>query len=134
VQWFATVSRHEPKTYGDAEWAISCWKASVRASMETRKKFGDHVCFIQFESLIDRTESVMRHLSEFLGISYEDILLEPTFNGIPIQPANGQKTDNSDAKLQSFIESTTINEDQRVLIEKMTVADYQAALQHVAVF
>ena len=134
VQWFVTVSGHEPKTYGDAEWAISRWKESVRAVMETRKKFGDRVCFIKFESLIDRTESVMRHLAEFLGISYEDILLEPTFNGIPIQPANGQKTDNSDGKLQSFTESKTLDEDQRVLIEKMTVAEYQSALQHVVAF
>ena len=133
VQWFATVSRHEPKTYGDTEWAINRWQESVRTVMETRKKFGDRICFIQFESLIDRTESVMRHLAKFLGIPYEDILLEPTFNGIPIQSANEQKTADSDAKLQSFIESTTIDEDQRLLIEKMTAADYQAVLQQVAV-
>ena len=31
AQWFVTVSGHEPKTYGDAEWAISRWKESVRA-------------------------------------------------------------------------------------------------------
>lgn len=134
AQWFITVSGHEPKTYANAEWALSRWKESVRAIVETRKKFGDRVCFIKFESLIDRTESVMRHLAEFLGISYEDILLEPTFNGIPIQPANGQDTDNSDAKLQSFTESRTLEEDQRVLIEKLTAADYQSALQHVVTF
>ena len=54
--------------------------------------------------------------------------------GVPIQPANGQKTDNSDAKHQSFTESKTLDKDQRVLIEKMTVADYQSALQHVVAF
>jgi hypothetical protein len=76
----------------------------------------------------------MRHLAKFLGIAYQDILLEPTFNGSPIQPANGQKTDDSDAKLQSFTESKMLDEDKRVLIEKMTVADYQSALQHVEAF
>ena len=134
AQWFVAVSGHEPKTYGDTEWAIKRWKENVRAVMETRKKFDDRICFIKFESLIDRTESVMSHLAEFLGISYEDILLEPTFNGIPIQLACGQKTDNSDAKLQSFTESKTLDENQRVLIEKMTFADYQSALQHVVAF
>ena len=134
AQWFVAVSGHEPKTYGDTEWAIKRWKENVRAVMETRKKFDDRICFIKFESLIDHTESVMSHLAEFLGISYEDILLEPTFNGIPIQPACSQKTDNSDAKLQSFTESKTLDESQRVLIEKMTVADYQSALQHVVAF
>ena len=70
--------------------------------MKVRKKFGDRVCFIQFESLTNRTESVMRYLAKFLEIPYEDILLEPTFNGIPIQSANGQKTDNSDAEASKF--------------------------------
>jgi len=134
VQWFVAISGHEPKTYGDTEWTINRWKESVRTLMKTRKKFDDRVCVIKFENLIDRTESVMRHLAEFLGISYHDIFLEPTFNGIPIQPANGQKTDNSNAKLQSFTESKTLDKDQRVLIEKMTVADYQSALQHVVAF
>lgn len=134
AQWFVTVSGHDPKTYGDAEWAISCWKESVRAIMETRENFGDRVCFIQFENLIDRTESVIRHLAKFLGIPYEDILLEPTFNGVPIQSANGQKTANSDAKLQSLTESKAIDQNRRLLIEKMTATDYQAALQHVVVF
>ena len=81
VQWFVSVSRHEPKIYGDVEWTINHWKESVRAVMKIRKRFDDRVCFIKFENLIDHTESVMRHLAEFLGIPYEDILLEPTFNG-----------------------------------------------------
>ena len=102
--------------------------------MKTRKKFDDRVCFIKFENLIDRTESVMRHLAKFLGIAYQDILLEPTFNGVPIQPANGQKTDNSNAKLQRFTESRMLDKNQQILIEKMTVADYQSALQQVVAF
>jgi len=132
--WFVSASRLEPQIYGDVESALSHWKKSVRATMETRKRFGDRVCFIKFESLIDRTESVMRHLAEFFGISYEDILLEPTLNGIPIQPANSQKTDNSDGKLQSFTESKTLDEGRRALIEKMTAADYQTALREVVAF
>jgi len=134
VQWFVTVSGHEPRTYGDAEWAISRWKETVRALVETREKYGDRVCFIQFECLIDRTESVMRHLANFLDIPFEDILLEPTFSAVPIQPANGQKTDHSDAKVKSFIGSKAIDQDLRLLIEKMTAADYQAALQQVVAF
>ncbi len=85
VHWFVSASRREPQIYGDVESALGHWKKSVRGIMEARKRFGDRVCVIQFESLIDQTESVMRHLAKFLGISYEDILLEPTFNGIPIQ-------------------------------------------------
>jgi hypothetical protein len=134
AQWFVTVSGHEPKTYGDTEWAINRWKESVQTVMKTQKRFDDRVCLIKFETLVDHTEVVMRHLADFLGISYQDSLLEPTFNGIPIQPANDQKTDNSKAKLQSFTKSKPMDEDQRVLIEKLTVADYQSVLQHVVTF
>jgi hypothetical protein len=131
--WFVTASGLEPQIYGDAESALSHWKESVRAAIQTRKKFGNRVCLIKFEDLVTQTESVMQFLSEFLGIPYEDILLEPTFNGIPIQPVSGPITDNSNANRQSFIESKTFDDDRRVLIEKMTAADYQAALQEVVV-
>ncbi|MBW2430098.1 MAG: sulfotransferase [Deltaproteobacteria bacterium] len=129
--WFVTASGLEPQIYGDAESALSHWKESVRAAIQTRKKFGDRVCLIKFEDLVTQTESVMQFLSEFLGIPYEDILLEPTFNGIPIQPVSGPIKDNSNATRQSFIESKTLDDDRRVLIEKITAADYQAALQEV---
>ncbi len=131
--WFAFASSLEPQIYGDAESALSHWKESVQAAIQIRKKFGDRVCLIKFEDLVTQKESVMHFLSELLGIPYEDILLEPTFNGIPIQPADGQKTDSSNAKLQSFTESKTLNKEQRVFIEKRTAADYQTALREVVV-
>jgi hypothetical protein len=75
----------------------------------------------------------MHYLSELLKISYEDILLTPTFDGIPIQPANGQNAEKSDARLQGFTKSRRLDKNQQVLIEKMTVATYQSALQHVVI-
>jgi hypothetical protein len=134
VHWFASASKREPQIYGDIESALGHWKKSVRGIMETREKYGDRICIIQFDSLIDRTESVMRHLANFLGITYEDVLLKPTFNGIPIQPSENIKTGRPLGKRHDFTESKTLDKDQRALIEKMTAADYQTALQHVAVF
>ena len=129
--WIVSASRLEPQLYGNAESALGDWKESVRAALQMRKKFGNRVCLIKFEDLVAQTESVMRFLSEFLRIPYEDILLEPTFNGIPIQPVNGKKTDNSNASHQNITESKTLDDDRRVLIEKMTAADYQTALRAV---
>jgi hypothetical protein len=131
--WFACARAHEPQNYGNAEEAISRWKESVRVGVDTKKKFGDRVCLIKFEDLISHTESVMHYLSELLKIPYEDILLIPTFDGIPTQPANGQNAENSDAKLQGFTKSRILDKNQQVLIEKMTTATYQSALQHVVI-
>ena len=131
--WLVSASRHEPQIYGDAGSALSHWKESVRSAIQIRKKFGNRVCLIKFEDLVTHTQSVMQFLSEFLGIPYEDILVEPTFNGVPIQPVSGQKTDNTNAKPHSFTESKTLAEGRRVLIEKMTAADYQTALREAVV-
>jgi len=134
VNWFVSASRSEPQIYGDIESALGLWKKSVRGIIEARKKFGDSVCIIQFERLIDLTESVMRYLVNFLGISYEDILLEQTINGIPIQSSTSIKTDHSLGKIQGLTESKTLDKARRELIEKMAIEDYQSALQHVAAF
>jgi hypothetical protein len=75
----------------------------------------------------------MHYLSEFLKIPYEDMLLTPTFNGIPIQPANGQNVENSGENLQGFTKSRRLDKHQQVLIEKMTATTYQTALQHVVI-
>jgi hypothetical protein len=132
--WFVSASGREPKIYGDVESAIDHWKKSVRGILEVREKFGDRVCIIQFESLIDHTEPVMRYLANFLGISYEDILLKQTFNGIPVQSPDRLNTDHFPGKHQDFIKSKPLDKDQRVLIEKRTVAEYQSALQQVVTF
>ena len=134
VHWFSSASSLKPQTYEDIESALNHWKKSVRGTIEAREKYGDRVCIIQFESLIDRTDSAMRHLANFLGITYEDVLLEPTFNGIPIQSSENINTGRSLGKRHDFTESKTLDKDQRALIEKMTAADYQTALQYVAVF
>ena len=134
VDWFVSASGLEPKTYGDVESALGLWKNSVRSAMEARKRFGDRVCLIQFGNLINQTKAVMRHLASLLGISYEDILLEPTFNRIPTQSSDNAKTGHSSGKHQGVTESKTIDKDQRALIEEMTTAVYQSALQQVVPF
>jgi hypothetical protein len=130
--WFACAHRLEPEIYGDVSTSIRCWQKSVRAVMEVNRKFGDRVCLIRFEDLIGRTETVMRFVSEFLEISFEDILLTPTFNSIPLQPAKSPKADNTDAPFGCFIGARELDEEQRKMIEEMTKEDYQTILEEVA--
>lgn len=131
--WFVSASRLEPQIYGDAESALGHWQESVRAAIHIRKKFGDRVCLIKFDDLTSRTESVMRFLSDFLAIPYEDILLKPTFNSIAIPPENGQKTGNDDARDNSFTDSKKLDDDQRNLIKETTAVDYQTVLREVVI-
>jgi hypothetical protein len=130
--WFACVHSLEPEIYGDVSKSIRCWQKSVRAVMEVNRKFGDRVCLIRFEDLIGRTETVMRFVSEFLEISFEDLLLTPTFNSIPLQPAKSPKADNMDGPFGCFIGATELDHEQRKMIAEMTKEDYQTILEQVA--
>ena len=66
-----------------------------------KNAYGDRVCIVTFEDLISKTESVMRYLTEFLEIKFENILLEPTFNKYPI----GANT-SFDAEKEGIINTT----------------------------
>jgi len=85
--------------------------------LRNKDRFGERVCILTFEDLISKTESVMRYLAEFLGIKFENILLEPTFNRYPIR-ANTS----FEAEKNGIIESTlnrykTLSKEELAFIE-----------------
>ena len=83
--WYPSAIRHKPKICRGIRDGIDLWKKSAQAMLWNKSRYGDRVCILMFEDLISKTESVMRYLAEFLGVKFEDILLEPTFNKYPIR-------------------------------------------------
>jgi hypothetical protein len=84
--WFASARRHGPEEYGDLRRAIALWKRSASAMLENIHRYGsERVCVIKFEDLITNTEKTMRFLCEWLSIDFDEILLIPTFNRMPIR-------------------------------------------------
>jgi hypothetical protein len=73
----------------------------------------------------------MHYLSDFLEISFEDILLTPTFNSMPVQPSDGHQTNSTDMVFGYFFDTETLNEDHRTLIKDMVQDDYQTILLEV---
>ena len=130
--WFACAHSLEPEIYGDVRKSIRRWQKSVRAVMKVNRKFDDRVCLIRFEDLMGRPESVMRFVSKFLEISFEDILITPTFNSIPLQPAKSPKADNTDGPFGCLTGAGELDERQRKIIEQMTKEDSQTILAEVA--
>jgi hypothetical protein len=131
--WLAWARTQEPEIYENTQSATNRWQAIVRAVLEIKRKYGDRVCLIKFEDLINNSGSIMRYLAEFLEISFEDILLTPTFNSISLQPPPDQKTNKTDAKFGYFIDAKALEEDHRTLVKKTTMEDYQAILREVVV-
>jgi hypothetical protein len=81
--WFPFARIHWPDKYEDVSLALNKWNEWAQAMLWNKKKYGDSVCLIKFEDLVSKTEAVMRYLTGFLGIEFDDILLVPTLNKYP---------------------------------------------------
>ena len=131
AQWYAAVSRREPQLYGSIEGALERWREYTVALVETRKKMADRICLIEYQDLMNSTEGVMRHLADFLRISYEKSLLVPTFNGNFIENGTSQISNSPEGNHRRSDEIGAMDKNQKDLIEDITAADYQTALQLV---
>jgi hypothetical protein len=70
----------------DFDRPITNWRAAVTAQLGAVERYGrDKVFILTFRQLLTETESVMHSLANWLGIRFDPILLQPTFNTMPIK-------------------------------------------------
>jgi hypothetical protein len=89
--WYRSASRHWPARYGDLDVGLALWRDSVEAGLEARERYGERVLLLAYERLALDPEPVIRAVAERIGIAFLPLLLEPTFNGLPIR-ANSSGT------------------------------------------
>jgi hypothetical protein len=128
TNWFPSAARHGSKKYSDLVSALSQWNENALAIINNKDKYSQSVIIIHFEDLIRNTEAVMRCVAEFLEISFDDILLIPTFNKFPIK-ANTS----FDKPPHGIISSTldrykTLSQEELDTISKMTDEPYKEVL------
>jgi len=134
--WYPSAARHEnrKRKYDDMIQALEQWCESAQASVWNKEKYGDRVCIISFEDLIRSTEPVMSYLAAFLGIEFDRIILTPTFNKHPIEANTSFRLEKSGIMASTLSRYKTLTEEELQIIEKMTSADYQRALDQAVVF
>jgi Sulfotransferase family len=132
--WYPSAMRHKPNVYPDVSTAIDQWLASVRATLWSQETFGERVCIIRFEDLIGQTESVMRHLSDFLGIEFDPILLKPTFNRSPIRANTSFEIEKEKIVSSTLYRYQTLKRTELETIISMTAAAYELVLSKAARF
>ncbi len=130
--WFPSASRHRFDKYGDISTALNQWNESAHSMVRNKKTYGDRVCIINFDDLVQRTESVMRYLAEFLEIRFDDILLTPTFNKIPIKPNTSFKLENPGITTQALERYKTLSREELNNIEAMSGKAYAQVLNSAA--
>jgi len=129
--WLACALTHEPEIYKNVQSTVNRWTASVRTMIEINGKFNDRVCLVRFEDLMNRTDAFMHFLSDFLKISFEDILMTPTFNSIPFQSSNCSEIDQTGMTSDYLFDSNVLDQNDRSFIKEMTHANYQTILGEV---
>jgi hypothetical protein len=132
--WYPSALRHVPEKYGDLSGAISQWNESTRAAISNKQQYGDRVCIIQFENLLDKTEAVMRYLARFLNIDFDDILLLPTFNKFPIKAHTSFEANRSGILNSPLSRYNTLSEQESKAIERLTGETYPLILNQAIRF
>ena len=57
------------------------WQNNVKLIHNLQKKYKERIKIVQYEKLVSNTEEVMKDVSEFLNLQYDDRLCKPTLFG-----------------------------------------------------
>lgn len=132
--WYSSALRHKSKAYYDILEAVTLWKKSALAAVLNKRTYGQRTCIIKFEDLVGKTEAVMRHLAQFLGIRFDPILLVPTFNKSPIEANTSFEVRERGVMMSTLSRHEMLSDDQLEIIESITTEDYRTVLNYVQRF
>jgi hypothetical protein len=83
--WYTSASRFA-RRYGEFDEAIALWRRGTEEIAAAKRERPEAVLVITYEALVTDPERIMRGLAEWLGISWSQRLLSPTFNRLPVRP------------------------------------------------
>ncbi|MGE5272760.1 MAG: sulfotransferase [Verrucomicrobiota bacterium] len=88
--WFESARRYKA-SYADLDAAVGEWLASTAAAVDAKRSRPERVVLLSYEQLVREPERVMRGLAARVGIAFDETLLEPTFNGLPIRADSSER-------------------------------------------
>jgi hypothetical protein len=132
--WYRCALQAESEKYADVSRAVIRWQEHFHSSLWVKERFADRTCLINGEDLTTNPEPLMQHLAGFLGLTYDPVLILPTFNGDPVSNESNLKTAALDAAGRSGREAPTLDKGQSKTISEMTTDDYQKFLNETACY
>jgi hypothetical protein len=127
--WFPSATRHKLEKYGNIKQALNQWVENAHSTVRNKHKYGDRVCIIRFEDLVRSTQAVMRHLAGFLDLSFDNILLTPTFNKIPIKPNTSFKLEKPGIMISALERYKSLSHEELLVVEDLTGGVYREVLE-----
>lgn len=124
MTWFASSSRHSP-IYEDVAVAVEVWVASTLSILDTKLRYPEQIYVLTYETLVTQTECVMRGISEFIGIDFNETLLEPTYASAPILPNSSYARKDYGVNLESLNTKSSLSKAAREYIEDQALPLYE---------
>jgi hypothetical protein len=124
--WYPSARKHkQSKLAGrDPDFVIGKWRETAESMLRNRGRYGDRVVILRFDDLVSRTEETMRALSRTLGIDYDPVLREPTFNGQPMRANSSFDVQRAGVISAPLTREKMLSQEERALIEKRCGALY----------
>jgi hypothetical protein len=91
--WLSSYLRHVPEMPIDR--ALRFWTESVDKCVTAYTARPDRVIVLLFEDLIRNTETTMRLLCNRMGIPFNDIVLQPTYNSMSVLSNSSHRLSNA---------------------------------------
>ena len=134
--WYVSARNHKIREnwFKDIGPAIERWSESALGMMRNKDRYGDRVCILRFEDLIQDTERVMRYLSDWLGISFQEILLTPTFNGQAIYANSSLNVKESGIMKEPLRRAEALTPEEREFITKEAMPGYYEVIERSVSF
>ena len=128
--WYPSAKQHGKSGHagGTAEEVLSIWCLSAESICRNKAAYGDKVIVLRFEDLVGNTERTMRTIAHELGIAYDSVLEEPTFNGETMRANSSFAVDTTgiiDAPLKRH---NMLDVEEGRLIDQRCMAIYERAL------
>jgi hypothetical protein len=125
--WYPSARNHRASAWADSssQHIVDKWIASARSVLRNKKRYGARVIVLRFEDLVGRTEQTMRRLSDELGVGFEPVLLQPSFNG-RLMRANSSFAVQGPGVINAPLErAASLTVDEREMIRARCLAIYQ---------
>ena len=133
--WYPSAKNHAKSAFASKapEQILERWLSSAESMLRNCKRYDDRIVIVRFEDIITHTEVTMRALADLLGVSWEPILLKPTFNS-ELMRANSSFVVESAGIIEGPLErEAMLSADERVLIDARCSDLYKRVLDQALI-
>jgi hypothetical protein len=82
--WWVSAREWSPRWH-DRDVALEDWLRAARQTRKLKQQLGEAHLVVPFERLVREPQRTMRRVAAFLDVEFRPSLVEPTFNGLPIE-------------------------------------------------